>query len=99
MHEISLFQGFIKQIDQIANEHAPARVKTIHIRLGAFSNISPGHFKEHFYQVAPGTAAEGAKLDIVTSDDPLDIHALDMMLESVELETVDERSIKRDVTA
>ena len=87
MHEASLMAGLMRQLDEIARREGALRVTAIQIRLGALSHLSPAHFAEHFSQAAAGTAAEGARLDAVISDDIADPAAQGIVLLSVEVET------------
>ena len=48
MHESSLLKGLMTQIGNIARQHNSDKVVSVKIRLGALSNISPDHFREHF---------------------------------------------------
>lgn len=86
MHEMSLMRGLMRQIESLAEREGAREVTSIRLRLGALSHFSPEHFREHFAQVAPGTRAAGATLEITTSDDVHDPHAQDVLIESVEVE-------------
>jgi hydrogenase nickel incorporation protein HypA/HybF len=86
MHEMSLMRGLIRQIETLADAEGARAVTAIRLRLGALSHFSPEHFREHFDQVAPGTRAEGATLEISTSDDIDDPDAQHVLIESVEVE-------------
>jgi len=86
MHEMSLMRGLMRQIESLAEREGAQAVTSIRLRLGALSHFSPEHFREHFAQVAPGTRAAGATLEITTSDDVHDPHAQDVLIESVEVE-------------
>ena len=86
MHEQSLMRGLLRQVEELAAREGGRAVTAIRLRLGALSHFSPEHFREHFDQVAPGTCAEGAVLEISTSDDVHDPHAQDVLIESLEIE-------------
>jgi hydrogenase nickel incorporation protein HypA/HybF len=86
MHESSLLVGLIAKIEAIAREENAARVTNVTVRLGALSNISPGHFREHFEQAVPGTIAEGAALEVIAMEDLSDALAQEILLDSVEVE-------------
>jgi hydrogenase nickel incorporation protein HypA/HybF len=88
MHELSLMRGLMRQIEDLAAREGASTVTSIRLRLGALSHFSPAHFREHFEQIAPGTCAEGATLEISTSDDIHDPHAQDVLIESLEVEVV-----------
>lgn len=90
MHEHSLIANLIHQIENVAGgEHGAPRVVGVRVRLGALTNISADHFREHFVNETVGTIAEGALLDVVRRDDPTDPHAQEIVLESVEVEEED----------
>lgn len=86
MHEMSLMRGLMRQIETLADREGASAVTSIRLRLGALSHFSPEHFRRHFEQVAPGTCAEGATLEIATCDDIDDPHAQHVLIESVEVE-------------
>jgi hydrogenase nickel incorporation protein HypA/HybF len=86
MHEMSLMRGLMRQIEEFAAREGATTVTSIRLRLGALCHFSPAHFREHFDRVAPGTCAEGATLEISTSDDLRDPHAQDVLIESLEVE-------------
>lgn len=87
MHETSLFRSLLKQITMIAEEHDADRVAAVTVRVGVLANITPEHFREHFREVAPGTVAEGASLDVRVTDELVNI-----ILESVDLTVPDQAS-------
>jgi hydrogenase nickel incorporation protein HypA/HybF len=85
-HEFSLMAGLMRTIGEIARQDGDrSRIVGVTVRLGALAHISAGHFREHFEHAARGSAAEGAELHIIESDNATDLHAQDIMLESVEL--------------
>lgn len=86
MHEMSLMRGLMRQVEALAAHQGASRIVSIRLRLGALSHFSPEHFREHFAHVAPATLAEGAALEISTSEDIHDPHAQDVLIESLEVE-------------
>ncbi len=86
MHESSLTSGLLRKIETLAAVRGGAAPLKVHVVLGALSNISAGHFREHFVQAARGTICERADLAIREDDDIQAAHALDVMLESVEFD-------------
>jgi hydrogenase nickel incorporation protein HypA/HybF len=86
MHEFSLLADLIKKIGAVAREHDAKRVVGVNVRLGALSQISPEHFREHFEHATERTLAEGARLSVVISTDIHDENAQQILLESVECE-------------
>lgn len=89
MHESSLIKGLISQVESIARESGAAKVKSIKVRLGPFSDCSPEHFAEHFVEWSKGTLAEGARLEFGEASIG-DSGCIDgVVLESVEVEDED----------
>lgn len=86
MHEHSLLNDLMRKIDQVVREQNATQATQVTVKLGAFSHISPGHFREHFDQAKPGTVAENAELVVYASDDESDPLAQEMILESLEVE-------------
>ena len=86
MHERSLMTGLLRQVLAVAEQQGARRVCSVSVRLGALSHFTPEHFAEHFVDVARGTPAEGAVLQATLCDDAADEHALDVLIESVEVE-------------
>ena len=86
MHEASLMTNLMHHIDEVAKAEGARRVVGVSVWLGALSHMSPAHFTEHFAHAAAGTIAEGARLDVTTSNDPQHASAQDLILENVEVE-------------
>jgi len=85
MHEMSLINDLLKQVETIAKKNKASRVTRAKVRLGALSHISADHFREHFIEGTAGTLAEGAELDIENSADLNDPHAQDILLISIDV--------------
>ena len=85
MHEHSLIANLIKQIEEIAMKNNAKKVVGVKVKLGALSHISPDHFRGHFENETGGTIAEGAKLEVETSDDVYDPRAQDVILDSIDI--------------
>jgi hydrogenase nickel incorporation protein HypA/HybF len=86
MHEAGLMRGLMRQIEEIAAGQSAERIVGVSVWLGALSHMSPEHFEEHFREASQGTLAEGARLHATASDDLAHPNALDVVLESVEVE-------------
>jgi len=86
MHESSMMKGVLRRIETIAAAEHATRVVRVSVRLGALSQMSPGHFAEHFTHAVQGTVAADAELDVSVSDNALDAAAQDIIVESVEVE-------------
>jgi hydrogenase nickel incorporation protein HypA/HybF len=85
MHELSLMADLLRQIEKISRDNDGGRVVAVKVRLGALSHITPEHLAEHFHQSAVGSAADGARLEVVQMDDHHHPEAQDIILDSVEL--------------
>jgi len=87
MHEASLMVNLMRRIDDIAKADRARRIVGVSVWLGALSHMSAEHFAEHFDLASAGTIAEGAKLDVIVSDDTRDQNAQEIVLKQVEIET------------
>lgn len=86
MHETGIVRDLVRRVESAAADAGAIRIVGISVWLGALSQFSPGHFREHFDDEARGTLAEHAKLSIEASDDPGDPNALSVMIRDLELE-------------
>ena len=86
MHEASLMNSLIRQIETVASAESAGRVVSVSVWLGALSHMSEQHFADHFEQASRGTIAEGARLCITLSQDIRDTDAQLIRLESVEVD-------------
>jgi hydrogenase nickel incorporation protein HypA/HybF len=64
MHELSLAEGIVDLVQASARQEAFSRVRTVHLDLGALSNVMPEALTFGFEAAARGSAAEGAELRI-----------------------------------
>jgi hydrogenase nickel incorporation protein HypA/HybF len=86
MHETGIVRDLIKRVEQVVCANDGTRAKVVYVRLGALSNISPEHLREHFDEETAGTSVAGAALVVAQSTDTGALGAQDVMLESVEVE-------------
>lgn len=86
MHEASLFKDMMEKIRSIAEANPGKKITKIKVVLGVFSHLSPDHFQYHFDDLAKGSAAENAVLDIEEDPDENAPHAQGLLLQSVEIE-------------
>ena len=56
------------------------------MRIGALAGISPDHFREHWQREALDTVAQDARLDVELMRNEWDPLAMEVVLESVEIE-------------
>jgi hydrogenase nickel incorporation protein HypA/HybF len=87
MHEDSLLQALVRQIEDVARDEGAANVVAADVWVGALSHLeTEQHFREHFDRAAAGTVAEGAELRLTFSDDPLHEDAGGLRLERIDVE-------------
>ncbi|WP_018950896.1 MULTISPECIES: hydrogenase maturation nickel metallochaperone HypA [unclassified Thioalkalivibrio] len=85
MHEFSLMADLMRKIEQVAVDNNAERVTRVRVWLGALSHITPEHFREHFEDGTRGTVAEGAELEVETSDDETHPEAQQILLRSLDV--------------
>lgn len=86
MHETGIVRDLVRRIERAAREAHADRVAAVHVWLGAMSQFSPTHFREHFDDEARGTIAEGAALEIEMSQDVRHPQAQSVMMQSLDLD-------------
>jgi hydrogenase nickel incorporation protein HypA/HybF len=86
MHETGLIRDLVHRLEAAALDAGAEKVSGVEVWIGALSQMSPGHFREHFEDEIRGTVAEGAALQIESSDDIDDPRAQSIVLQSVELQ-------------
>ena len=64
MHELSIMQSALSLALDQARQAGARRVHAIRLRIGTLSGVVPDALEFAFEALAPGTAAEGAKLAI-----------------------------------
>jgi hydrogenase nickel incorporation protein HypA/HybF len=87
MHETGMIQDLVHRVEEAARAAGARRVAGVEVWLGALSQMSPEHFREHFDEEVRGTIAEGATLTLEVSDDLEAPHAQAVMLRSLDLTT------------
>ena len=85
MHESGIVRDLVRRLERSATEAGAVRVEGVSVWLGALSQFSPAHFREHFDEEAAGTLAEGAALSIEVSDDATHRDALHVIVQSADL--------------
>lgn len=85
MHEIALMRGLLRQIEAVSKQNGEARIIQVNIWLGALSQMSADHFRDHYDQMTVGTCGADAEMHIEASDDPTHPDALHVLLQSVEI--------------
>ncbi|MBI3546980.1 MAG: hydrogenase maturation nickel metallochaperone HypA [Gammaproteobacteria bacterium] len=64
MHELSVCQALIRQIEIIAEEQHAVDVKTVYLRIGPLSGIEPALLAQAYPLASAGSVAFGAELRI-----------------------------------
>lgn len=85
MHETGMIRDLVHRLEAAARDAGAETVAGVEVWLGALSQMSAEHFREHFDEEVRGTVAEGARLKVEVSNDPTDPRAQSVMLQSVEL--------------
>ena len=85
MHEHGLMKDLMRRIAEAAAGES-GRVVGVSVWLGALSQMTASHFREHFADASIGTMAANATLDITVSDDIHHEHAAAVLLTGIELE-------------
>jgi hydrogenase nickel incorporation protein HypA/HybF len=67
MHELSLCQSLLDQVEQIAREHGATRVDRILLKVGPLSGVEASLIQHAYPLAAAGTIAELAELVIEPS--------------------------------
>lgn len=64
MHELSIAQGIVRTVEEIACEHKLCRIKQIRVTAGDMLGIVPESLNFCFGFAAEGTCAAGATIDL-----------------------------------
>ena len=64
MHEFSLVQGLLEQVDVLRREQQAERVVSIHVSVGEFSGVEPELFREAYQTLIEETPLRGAELQM-----------------------------------
>jgi hydrogenase nickel incorporation protein HypA/HybF len=80
MHELSVCQSMLRQVEAIANREQAISVERITIQIGPLSGVVPELLQQAFTIARCGTKAETAEL--VTETKPVRVHCLQCGYES-----------------
>ena len=64
MHEFSLVNMLLEQVDTLRREHTAERVASIRVSVGEFSGVEPGLFREAYEMLIEETPMRGAELQM-----------------------------------
>ncbi len=81
MHEVALMRALVVRVLELAQGQQAVHVERVVVRMGALGHGRPSHLQWHFSQAAAATLADGAVLDVVMTDE-----LVDLVLESIDLE-------------
>jgi hydrogenase nickel incorporation protein HypA/HybF len=87
VHEQSLIEALVRQLEGVASAEGATRITAVRVWCGALSHFTPEHFREHFERAAAGTVTEGAALTVEVSDDVTHPDATGVRVESVDVES------------
>lgn len=65
MHETHMIQPIIDGISEHAKKEGAQKVTKVVVKVGQYTGVMEGSFKETFLILAKGTILEGAKIEIV----------------------------------
>jgi hydrogenase nickel incorporation protein HypA/HybF len=74
MHELSVCQALLDQVQRIAADHGADRVERILLRIGPLSGVEAALLRNAYALAAAGTLAEGAELEIEAA--PVRVHCV-----------------------
>lgn len=66
MHELSICQSLLRQVESLAHEHGARGVSRIRLSVGPLSGIEISLLEQAFTLARAGTVADGAVLETVT---------------------------------
>jgi hydrogenase nickel incorporation protein HypA/HybF len=66
VHELSICQGLLEQVEALVREHGACGVSRIYLRIGPLSGTEPVLLEQAFTFARVGTLADGAELVIDT---------------------------------
>jgi len=64
MHELSVCQGLMRQVEKVAAENSARSVELIRLRVGELSGVEPSLLQHAFEIARAGTIAAAAELEI-----------------------------------
>lgn len=85
MHETGVIRDLVHRLEAAAHDAGARKVSGVEVWLGALSQMSAEHFREHFETETRGTIAEGALLTVEVSDEIDHPGAQSVMLRSIDL--------------
>jgi len=68
MHELSVCNALLGQVERVAAEHGASRVASITVRVGPLSGVEPDLLRNAYPIAAAGSIAESAELTLEPAD-------------------------------
>lgn len=72
MHELSVCQGLLRQLEEIAQAHQPARIAQVVVQIGPLAGVEPELLRQAYSIASAGTIAAHAELILETQ--PIRVH-------------------------
>ena len=66
MHELSIAEGLVEQVEAVRTANHGGRVVAVEVRIGEWRQVVPDILTSYFEHLTQGTLLEGARIDIVT---------------------------------
>ncbi len=83
MHEEALLRDLRRALDEVARSQGARRLSGVVLWVGALSHVTEASLRSRWPETVRGSAAEGAALAVVVSDDPFDARADRVVLREV----------------
>ena len=83
MHEEALLRDLRRQLVMLAEREHAARISRAEVWLGALSDVREEQLRSAWPLLVAGTPAEGATLDVRTSEESSDPRAQSVILRSI----------------
>lgn len=64
MHELSVCQALISQVEDIARQHRATAIRRVNVRIGPLSGVEPDLLLQAFSLASAGTVAQDSRLEI-----------------------------------
>lgn len=94
MHETGIVRDLVRRVLRVADDAGAIGVSGISVWLGALSQFSPAHFREHFDDEARGTIAAGAALRIEASSEFDHPDAQSVVIRGLDLEVPESQGMQ-----
>ena len=72
MHELSVCQALVRQLDEVAEREGARRITRVLLRIGPLSGVVPELLAHAFPVAAAGTPAEDAEIEVESA--PVRVH-------------------------